>query len=90
MKYVWMIIDSASDFEPPELFSSRKRAITRMEELFEETLNSFINEPSEEEKINYRKEFKKCNRTFFVFSEEVNRNKIIWARSCSLEKVYLK
>ena len=93
MKYVWMLTDTPSDGEPPELYSSKKRAIQRMEMLFEETLNEFIKELTEEEKETYRKQFKKDKKMYFSLSEEVSngyRKKLLWARTCTITQEYLK
>lgn len=92
MKYVWMLTDSASDHEPPELFSSKKRGILRMCELFEETLDNFITELPEEIKESYRKDFRREHMMYFNLCEERDGfpHRLIWARSCSLDKVWVK
>lgn len=88
MKYVWMVTDSASDFEPPELYSSKKKAMKRLEELFEETLESFSYDLSDEEIKNYHNEFTKNKKMWFNLYEERNHhdihNKLLWARSCAI------
>lgn len=88
MKYVWMLTDSASDFEPPELYSSKKKAMKRLEELFEETLESFSYDLSDEEIKNYRNEFTKNKKMWFnLYEERARRNargELLWARSCTI------
>lgn len=92
MRYVWMITDSAADHEPPILFSSKRRAIARMEKLLEETMDEFTYELTEEEKDRYRNEFKKNGKMFFNLFEERERrfrSPLLWARSCSLTKEFV-
>lgn len=93
MKYIWMLTDTPSDGEPPELFSSKRRGVQRMEELFEETLDDFVKELTEEEKNKYREQFKKDGKTYFNLFEEISegyRKKLLWIRTCSLTKEYVK
>ena len=92
MRYVWMITDSAADYEPPMLFSSKKKAIARMEKLLEETMDEFSYELTKEEKDRYRNEFKKNGKTFFNLFEDTERHfksRLLWARSCSLTKEFV-
>ena len=90
MRYVWMVSDSASDFEPPELFSSKKKAMARLEEMFQETLDSFTYELSDEEIAQYQKEFTKNKRMWFNLYENRERrdarSELLWARSCTITR----
>lgn len=93
MRYVWMLMDSNSDWEPPELYSSKKRGIRRMEELFEETLDDFATGLTEKEKEAYREQFHKDKKMYFNLYEEVPHGffkKLLWARTCTLTQEFLK
>lgn len=93
MKYVWMLTDSASDHEPPMLFSSLKKAKENLREMFEDTLNSYAYELTEEEKTVFREQFKKDGEMYFALYENQDNNdyrsSLLWARSCSITKEYI-
>lgn len=88
-----MLTDSASDYEPPDLYSSKKKAVAEMEKRFEETLDDFVRELTVDEVQAFRREFEENGKMFFNLSEEDEHEtgtmKLMWARSCSVEKAYV-
>ena len=91
MKYVYMLTDTASDNEPPDLYSSKEKALQELKKRFNETLETSIF-LTEEEKKELRKKFKKEKTWFSVTDGEPKSflHKAIFSRSCYVTQEYIK
>ena len=88
-KYVWVFSDSWSDYDLPQLFSSKRKALKKLKEEFNYTMAYFSCYLTDEEKQIIRKRFE-ADKEFFCIDiikhDLYGFEKLINTRSCSISK----
>ena len=93
MKYVYVLLDNTLDCRPPDIFSTKEKALKELKKKFNEILKSSVY-LTDEQKKKYKKQFKERKDWFIIQDKPDNPNErqnvLPVTRICSVTKEYIK